>query len=148
MRGGIGALAQLAACLHACESRPDGPFPPLEGRDEAGPRRLIAVGEFAGERADLAAASKTTTRLIALFKMTAESAANPKRLISSGRRNSAPPSPIIPPSTPMAAPAPNTTGVECVERRGASFWSVVTVGNFAGAVPARYGTAVKQMGNG
>ena len=51
----------------------------------------------------------TTTRLIALFRITAASAANPKSPISNGSRNSAPPSPIIPPSTPTAAPAPNTS---------------------------------------
>jgi hypothetical protein len=51
----------------------------------------------------------TTIRLIALFRITAAKAANPKIPISSGSRNSAPPSPIIPPSSPTAAPALNTS---------------------------------------
>lgn len=43
-------------------------------------------------------AAMTTTRLIALFMMIAGSAANPNSPISDGRRNSAPPRPIIPPT--------------------------------------------------
>jgi hypothetical protein len=46
----------------------------------------------------------TTTRLIALFRTTACRATKPKRPISNGSRNSAPPRPIIPPSTPIAPP--------------------------------------------
>lgn len=46
----------------------------------------------------------TTSRLMALFKMTACRARNPNSPISSGSRNSAPPRPIIPPRSPTAAP--------------------------------------------
>jgi hypothetical protein len=52
----------------------------------------------------------TTTRLSALFRITACSATNPNSAISSGSRNSAPPSPIMPPSTPTAAHATNASG--------------------------------------
>jgi len=61
--------------------------------------------------------------------MTAESAADPKRLISGGRRNSAPPNPIILPRTLIAAAAPNPTDAQCVERRETRFWSVVMAGH-------------------
>src|ERR1700681_2003821 len=49
----------------------------------------------------------TTIRLIALLRMTACNAMKPNSPISSGNRNSAPPSPIIPPSTPMTDPDTN-----------------------------------------
>ncbi len=45
--------------------------------------------------------------LKALFKMMACSATKPNNPISSGRRNSAPPSPMSPPRTPTPAPATN-----------------------------------------
>ena len=51
----------------------------------------------------------TTTRLIALFRITASSAGKENNPTRSGRRNSAPPSPIRPPSMPMMPPAPNAT---------------------------------------
>jgi hypothetical protein len=47
----------------------------------------------------------TTTRLNALFTMTACSAAKPRTPISKGSRYSAPPRPSIPPSSPTALPA-------------------------------------------
>ena len=52
-------------------------------------------------------ADVTTTRLIALLRMTASRAAKRNAPISNGKRNSAPPSPINPPSAPMTAPPPN-----------------------------------------
>jgi hypothetical protein len=52
-------------------------------------------------------AVSTTIRLIALFTITAWSAMNPNTPINNGSRNSAPPSPIIPPSTPIKPPAAN-----------------------------------------
>ena len=52
----------------------------------------------------------TTTRLMALLRMTASNATNLKTPISSGSRNSAPPSPISPPSAPMIAPPPKAAG--------------------------------------
>ena len=56
-------------------------------------------------------AEATTTRLIALLRITACSAANRNAPISSGNRNSAPPKPIRPPSAPMIAPPPKAAGV-------------------------------------
>src|SRR6516164_3991050 len=56
-------------------------------------------------------AEATTTRLIALLRITASSAANRNAPISSGNRNSAPPKPIRPPSAPMIAPLPKADGV-------------------------------------
>ena len=53
-------------------------------------------------------ADATTTRLMALLRITACKAANRKTPISSGNRNSAPPSPISPPSAPMIAPPAKT----------------------------------------
>ena len=52
-------------------------------------------------------ATSTTNRLIALFTITASRATNPKIPINSGSRNSAPPRPTSPPTTPTAAPAAN-----------------------------------------
>jgi hypothetical protein len=52
----------------------------------------------------------TTTRLVALFRMTASSPRKRNRLMSRGSRNSAPPRPIKPPSVPMRVPDPNATG--------------------------------------
>ena len=43
-------------------------------------------------------AEATTTKLVALFKMTASSPRKQNRLISNGSRNSAPPRPIKPPN--------------------------------------------------
>ena len=54
-------------------------------------------------------AVSTTARLIALLRITAASAAKPKIPMRSGRRNSAPPRPIMPPRRPTAAPAANVT---------------------------------------
>ena len=53
-------------------------------------------------------ADATTMRLMALLRITACKAANRKPPISSGNRNSAPPSPISPPSAPMIAPPAKT----------------------------------------
>jgi hypothetical protein len=50
----------------------------------------------------------TTTRLIALLRITAWSAPKPNTLISNGSRNSAPPRPMRPPKIPTAAPLPKT----------------------------------------
>jgi hypothetical protein len=60
----------------------------------------------------------TTIKLIALFKITASRARNLNGPSSSGRRNSAPPSPISPPRAPMTAPAPKA-GVACRNDKGA-----------------------------
>ena len=49
-------------------------------------------------------ADVTTTRLMALLRITACKAANRKTPISSGNRNSAPPRPIRPPRAPIIAP--------------------------------------------
>jgi hypothetical protein len=57
-------------------------------------------------------ADNTTIRLMALFMITAAKAAMPNTPISNGRRNSAPPRPIRPPSTPTAAPAKNAHGID------------------------------------
>jgi hypothetical protein len=57
-------------------------------------------------------ADNTTIRLMALFMITAANAAMPNTPISNGRRNSAPPRPIRPPSTPTAAPAKNAHGID------------------------------------
>lgn len=62
-------------------------------------------------RARKGRAVATTTRLIALLSITASSAAKRNAPIRSGRRNSAPPSPIRPPSAPMTAPPPNAAGM-------------------------------------
>ncbi|MDD4927613.1 MAG: hypothetical protein PHF58_14060, partial [Methylotenera sp.] len=53
----------------------------------------------------------TTIKLMALLRMIASSAKKPNKLMSSGKRNSAPPSPINPPNIPMSAPIPKT-GIE------------------------------------
>src|SRR5262249_51132363 len=58
-------------------------------------------------------AEATTTRLIALLRITACSAVNRNAPISSGNRNSAPPKPIRPPSAPMIAP-PKAADVLCL----------------------------------
>jgi hypothetical protein len=50
---------------------------------------------------------RTTARLIALLTMTVCRVTNPNRPISRGSRNSAPPSPIMPPRTQTAVPAEN-----------------------------------------
>ena len=55
-------------------------------------------------------AEATTTRLIALLRITAGRAANRNALIRTGSRNSEPPSPIRPPSAPMRAPLPMPQG--------------------------------------
>ena len=56
-------------------------------------------------------AEATTTRLIALFRITACSALKRNAPISSGNRNSAPPKPISPPRPPMIAPPANAAGM-------------------------------------
>lgn len=55
-------------------------------------------------------AKATTTRLIALLRITAWSAAKRNAPINSGNRNSAPPRPISPPIAPMIAPPPKAAG--------------------------------------
>lgn len=47
----------------------------------------------------------TTTRLMALFRITASSAAKLNHPIRTGSRNSAPPSPMRPPKVPIMVPA-------------------------------------------
>ena len=69
-------------------------------------------------------AEATPTRLIALFRITACSAANRNAPINSGNRNSAPPKPIRPPSSPMIAPPPKAAGA----LRPASRSSRISVG--------------------
>jgi hypothetical protein len=49
--------------------------------------------------------------------LTASKAPNPNRLINSGKRNSAPPSPISPLSVPMPAPALNAAKAFCCWER-------------------------------
>ena len=51
----------------------------------------------------------TTTKLIALFKITASSAAKRNKPIRNGKRNSAPPRPISPPSEPTPLPTRNAS---------------------------------------
>lgn len=58
----------------------------------------------------MGSAAATTTRLAALFKITASRAANRNRPIRNGRRNSAPPRPIKPPSEPTPVPTANAQG--------------------------------------
>ncbi|KFC64885.1 hypothetical protein FG93_05175 [Bosea sp. LC85] len=77
-------------------------------------------------------ADATTTRLIALLRMTASSAPNRNAPISKGRRNSAPPSPISPPNVPMRAPPANAPERE----RGVV---AVTDASVMGACQDRYG---------
>ena len=55
-------------------------------------------------------AEATTTRLMALLRITACKAPKRKAPISSGSRNSAPPKSINPPSAPMITPPPNAAG--------------------------------------
>ena len=75
--------------------------------------RLTATNQYGDtvdhgtETSRAGSAVSTTSRLIALFITTACSATKPNTPISSGSRNSAPPRPIIPPSTPTNAPAAN-----------------------------------------
>src|SRR5271170_7411161 len=79
--------------------------------------RLTMIGQCAATLAKGTAdarkgnAEATTTRLIALLRITACSAANRNAPISSGNRNSAPPSPINPPSAPITAPPPKAAGL-------------------------------------
>src|SRR5277367_5697878 len=79
--------------------------------------RLTMIGQCAATLANGTAdarkgsAEATTTRLIALLRITACSAANRNAPISSGNRNSAPPSPINPPSAPITAPPPKAAGL-------------------------------------
>jgi hypothetical protein len=56
-------------------------------------------------------AEATTTRLIALLRITACSATNRNAPIRSGYRNSAPPKPISPPSAPIIGPPPKAAGL-------------------------------------
>jgi hypothetical protein len=67
--------------------------------------QLAAIAETGTVAARNGNADAATSRLIALFRITASSAANRNTLISKGSRNSAPPRPIKPPRVPITAPA-------------------------------------------
>ena len=68
----------------------------------------------------------TTTRLIALLTMTASSAAKRNAPINSGRRNSAPPSPMRPPRAPTTVPVENAP----TEGRAVDWGPMLTIGWF------------------
>ena len=75
-------------------------------------------------------AEATTIKLMALLRITAWRAGNRNAPISSGKRNSAPPRPIRPPSAPMTAPPAKAVGALRFDGRfvagmvapGAMFW--------------------------
>jgi hypothetical protein len=75
-------------------------------------------------------ASRAGSTVNTLLTMTAGNAVNPNKAISSGSRNSAPPRPIMPPSTPTAAQAGNASGsdgprpLSLVRGRSTSWWRV------------------------